>query len=65
MPFRRSSRLRPRAVKARKPPTAEQKAAAAAKRKAARAARRTTGKNQKKAVKGAVNATLIVTPASG
>jgi hypothetical protein len=45
--------------------TAEQKAVAAAKREATRAARHTMGKNQKKAVKGAINATLVVTPANG
>ena len=43
--------------------TPEQKAAAAAKAKATRAARHTAGKNQKKNVKGAVTATLVVTPA--
>ena len=42
--------------------TPEQKAAAAAKAKATRAARHTAGKNQKKSVKGAVTATLVVTP---
>ena len=42
--------------------TPEQKAAAAAKAKATRAARHTAGKNQKKNVKGAVTATLVVTP---
>jgi hypothetical protein len=51
--------------KAPKPLTAEQKAVATAKRKATRAARHTMGKNQKKPVKGAVTATLVVTPASG
>ncbi len=48
--------------KARAPQTAEQKAVAAAKRKATRAARNTMGKNQKKSVKGAVKASLVVTP---
>lgn len=42
--------------------TPEEKAAAAAKAKATRAARHTAGKNQKKSVKGAVTATLVVTP---
>jgi hypothetical protein len=51
--------------KARTPLTAEQKAVAAAKRAATRTARHTAGKNQKKAVKGAVNATLVVTPQAG
>jgi len=51
--------------KARAPQTAEQKAAAAAKRTATRAARGTKGKVQKKAVKGAVTATLVVTPQAG
>jgi hypothetical protein len=49
--------------KARTPRTAEQKAVAAAKRKATREARHTMGKKQRKVVKGAVNATLVVTPA--
>jgi len=47
------------------PMTAEAKAVAAAKRVATRAARQTLGKNQKKKVKGAVTATLVVTPSSG
>jgi hypothetical protein len=51
--------------KARTPLTAEQKAVAAAKGKATRAARHTAGKNQKKGVKGAVTATLVVTPQAG
>jgi hypothetical protein len=51
--------------KARTPLTAEQKAVAAAKRKATREARGTLGKNQKKGVKGAVTATLVVTPQAG
>jgi hypothetical protein len=51
--------------KARVPMTAEQKAVAAVKREATRAARHTMGKNQKKAVKGAIDATLVVTPAAG
>jgi hypothetical protein len=50
--------------KARALQTAEQKAVAAAKRKATRQARHTMGKVQKKDVKGAVNATLVVTPAA-
>jgi hypothetical protein len=45
--------------------TAEQKAVAAAKRDATRAARHTMGKNQKRSVKGAINASLVVTPAAG
>ena len=48
--------------KARAPLTAEEKAVAAAKRAATRKARGTMGKVQKKAVKGAVSATLVVTP---
>jgi hypothetical protein len=51
--------------KARTPLTAEQKAVAAAKRAATRTARATKGKVQKKAVKGAVSATLVVTPLAG
>jgi hypothetical protein len=51
--------------KARAPQTAEQKAVAAAKRVATRAARHTMGSNQKKGVKGAVTATLVVTPQAG
>ena len=51
--------------KARTPTTAEQKAVAVAKRQATRSARHTMGKNQKKDVKGAVQATLVVTPDSG
>ncbi|HEY3822287.1 MAG TPA: hypothetical protein VGL81_34215 [Polyangiaceae bacterium] len=42
--------------------TAEQKAVAAAKRKATREARGTTGPKAKKAIKGNVTATLVVTP---
>jgi hypothetical protein len=49
--------------KARVPLTAEQKAVAAARRAATRAARNTMGKNQKKDIKGNVNAKLVVTPA--
>jgi hypothetical protein len=48
--------------KAPAPRTAEQKAIAAAKAKATRAARGTTSTKQKKAVKGNVTATLVVTP---
>jgi hypothetical protein len=51
--------------KARAPLTAEKVAAAAAKRLATREARHTMGKNQKKSVKGAVKATLVVTPLGG
>ena len=51
--------------KARAPMTAEKKAAAVAKRNATREARHTAGKNQKKDVKGAVKATLVVTPLAG
>ena len=51
--------------KARAPMTAEQKAVAVAKRAATRAARHTMGKTKKKAVKGAVSATLVVTPLAG
>ena len=51
--------------KALVPLTAEKKAVAAAKRNATRAARHTMGSNQKKDVKGAVHATLVVTPADG
>lgn len=51
--------------KARTPRTAEQKAVAAAKNIATREARGTKGKVQKKAVKGNVTATLVVTPQSG
>jgi hypothetical protein len=51
--------------KARTPVTAEKKAAAVAKRAATRAARRTMGKNQKKDVKGAVKAELVVTSLDG
>ena len=47
------------------PMTAEEKAVAVAKREATRAARHTMGKNQKKAVKGAIKASLVVTPANG
>jgi hypothetical protein len=45
--------------------TPEKKAIAAAKAKATRQARGTKGSVQKKAVKGAVNATLVVTPLAG
>jgi hypothetical protein len=45
--------------------TPEQKAVAAAKAKATRVARGTKGKVQKKGVKGAVTATLVVTPLAG
>jgi len=45
--------------------TPEQKAVAAAKAKATREARGTKGKVQKKAVKGAVTARLVVTPLAG
>ena len=48
--------------KARTALTAEQKAIAAAKRMATRAARQTLGKNQKKAIKGSIEAKLVVTP---
>lgn len=48
--------------KARTPLTAEEKAASAAKRKATRAARGTTTAKAKKAIKGNVTATLVVTP---
>ena len=51
--------------KARSPMTAEKKAVAVAKRKATRAARGTMGKNQKKGVKGAVKAALVVTSLDG
>ena len=51
--------------KARAPQTAEKKAAAVAKRAATRKARGTMGSVQKKGVKGAVNATLVVTPQAG
>ena len=53
--------LAPRKV--RTPMTAEEKAIAVAKRAATRKARGTKGSRQKKDVKGAVNATLVVTPA--
>ncbi|HEX4448569.1 MAG TPA: hypothetical protein VH044_17615 [Polyangiaceae bacterium] len=52
-------------TKVRTPMTAEQKAVAAAKRAATRSARHTMGKNQKKDVKGAIKATLVVTPLDG
>ena len=55
------------AIPVRKTPvaqTAEQKAVAAAKRKATRAARGTTGPKAKKAIKGNVTASLVVTPAA-
>jgi hypothetical protein len=51
--------------KVRAPLTAEQKAVAVAKRAATREARHTAGKNQKKGLKGAVSATLVVTPQAG
>jgi hypothetical protein len=51
--------------KARAPMTAETKAVAAVKRAATRAARGTIGKNKRKAIKGAVSATLVVTPSDG
>src|SRR5260370_18158381 len=47
------------------PQTAEQNAAAVAKPDATRKARQTMGKVQKKGVKGAVKATLVVTPLDG
>jgi hypothetical protein len=50
-------------IKTRTPMTAEEKAVAVAKRAATRKARGTTGPRAKKGVKGAVNATLVVTPA--
>ncbi|HEY3816086.1 MAG TPA: hypothetical protein VGL81_02890 [Polyangiaceae bacterium] len=53
------------AIPVRKTPvaqTAEQKAVAAAKRKATRTARGTTGPKAKKAIKGNITATLVVTP---
>jgi hypothetical protein len=49
-------------TKARTPLTAEQKAVAAAKRDATRVARGTKSAKQKKAIKGNVTATLVVTP---
>ncbi|MGD0526196.1 MAG: hypothetical protein ABSE49_13680 [Polyangiaceae bacterium] len=55
------------AIPVRKTPvaqTAEQKAVAAAKRKATREARGTTGPKAKKAIKGNITATLVVTPAN-
>lgn len=51
--------------KTRVPLTAEEKAVAVAKRNATRAARHTLGKNQKKDIKGAVKAALVVTPLAG
>ena len=51
--------------KARAPVSAEKKAVAVAKRAATRAARHTASKKQKKAIKGAVTATLVVTPDTG
>jgi hypothetical protein len=48
--------------KAKTPMTAEEKAVAVAKRAATRKARHTMGSQQKKGVKGKVNATLTVTP---
>jgi hypothetical protein len=50
-------------LKVATPMTAETKAVAVAKREATRAARHTMGKNQKKAVKGAIQASLVVAPA--
>jgi hypothetical protein len=50
--------------KVRTPPTATEKAVAVAKREATRIARGTKGKVQKKDIKGAVTATLVVTPAT-
>ena len=50
--------------KARTPMTAEAKAVAQAKAKATREARGTTGAKAKKAIKGNVSATLVVTPAA-
>ncbi len=50
--------------KARTPMTAEQKAVASAKREATRLARGITTAAKKKAVKGNVTATLVVTPAA-
>jgi hypothetical protein len=55
--------LEPR--KARTSMTTEAKAVAAAKRNATRAARHTMGKNQKRDVKGAIKASLVVTPLDG
>ena len=52
-------------LKVATPLTAEEKAVAVARREATRAARHTMGKNQKKAVKGAIKASLVVTPANG
>ena len=48
--------------RARTPMTAEAKAIAKAKARATRAARGTTSAKAKKAIKGAVSATLVVTP---
>jgi hypothetical protein len=48
--------------KARAELTTEQKAVAAAKRMATRVARQTLGKNQKKTIKGSIDARLVVTP---
>jgi hypothetical protein len=50
--------------KAPTPLSAEQKAVAAAKREATREARGTTSAKQKRAIKGNVTATLVVTPAT-
>ncbi len=50
--------------KARTPMTAEAKAVAAAKREATREARGEVGAKKKKALKGNVTATLVVTPAA-
>jgi len=52
-------------AKVHTPMTAEDKAVAVAKRKATRKARKTMGKVQKKEVRGAVQATLVVTPLDG
>jgi hypothetical protein len=52
-------------ARARTPQTAEQKAVSAAKSKATRAARHTMGKVQKKDVKGAIKASLVVTALGG
>jgi hypothetical protein len=52
-------------AKVRTPQKTEEKAVAVAKRDATRKARKTMGKVQKKSVKGAVKATLVVTPLDG
>ena len=49
-------------LKSPTPATAEQKAVAAARRRATRKARHTMGSRQKKGVKGAIDARLVVTP---